>query len=73
MSITVEGLPAGEVARQLADAALLVWDGDFYARRAVARLGLDGQGGLLRTGFSMYNTGQEVDRLLQALATLKRA
>jgi len=73
VSITVEGLPAGEVARQLADAALLVWDGDFYARRAVARLGLDGQGGLLRTGFSMYNTGQEVDRLLQALATLKRA
>lgn len=73
VSITVEGVPAGEVARQLAAAALLVWDGDFYAQRAVQRLGLAGQGGLLRTGFSMYNTDQEVDRLLHGLASLKRS
>lgn len=73
VSVTVDGLPAGEVARQLAAAGLLVWDGDFYARRAVERLGLAGQGGLLRTGFSMYNTHDEVDRLLQALSSLRRS
>jgi len=73
VSITVEGVPAAEVASQLAGAGLLVWDGDFYARRAVERLGLAGQGGLLRTGFSMYNTHEEVDRLLQALSQLRRA
>ena len=34
--------------------------------------GLIEKGGLLRAGFSMYNTDQEVDRLLASLAEIAR-
>ncbi len=47
-----------------------VWHGHFYARRVVESLGLADQGGLLRVGFALYNTPQEVDRLLDALRTV---
>lgn len=44
-----------------------VWHGHFYARRVVESLGLDAHGGLLRVGFALYNTPEEVTRLVTAL------
>lgn len=67
VSITLRGAPAESVARRLGERAVQVWDGDFYAVRAVEVLGLAGVGGLLRTGFLLYNTPEEVDRLLAGL------
>ena len=58
------------MARRLGERAIQVWDGDFYAVRAVEVLGLAAVGGLLRTGFLLYNTPEEVDRLLAGLAEI---
>ena len=58
------------MARRLGERGIQVWDGDFYAVRAVEVLGLAGVGGLLRTGFLLYNTPEEVDRLLAGLAEI---
>lgn len=67
LSITVEGKTARQVTEHLATRALAVWDGDFYARRALEVLGLLKGGGLVRSGMAMYTTEEEVDRLLAAL------
>jgi cysteine desulfurase family protein (TIGR01976 family) len=55
------------IAEFLATQGLQVWHGHFYAPRVVESLCLMEQGGLLRVGFALYNTGEEVQRLLTAL------
>ncbi len=70
VSITVDGLTAEEVAARLGEQGIQVWDGHFYAVRAIEILGLRAKGGVLRTGIVMYNTREEVDRLLAGLAEL---
>ena len=56
------------VARTLADRDLAVWHGNYYALETMRHLGLDD--GAVRAGFVHYNTEDEVDRLLAALANL---
>jgi len=68
VSITIDGVHPNEAARRLGEKGIQVWDGDFYALRPVEALGLAERGGLIRTGIVMYNTRQEVDRLLEAIA-----
>ena len=70
VSITVDGVPAQEVARRLGEAGLQVWDGHFYAIRAIEVLGLADRGGIVRTGVCMYNTREEIERLVEAVAAL---
>jgi cysteine desulfurase family protein (TIGR01976 family) len=72
VSVTIEGVPAEEAARHLGEAGVLVWDGNFYAVRAIEVLGLLERGGVLRTGFSMYNTSEETDRLLAGVSEISR-
>jgi cysteine desulfurase family protein (TIGR01976 family) len=66
---SLEGITAREVATQLGDRGIAVWDGDFYATGLVERLGLAGEG-LVRVGLTHYNTAAEVDRLLEELAEI---
>ena len=70
VSITLEGHTAGAAATALGARGVCVWDGNFYAARAVDVLGLAERGGLLRTGVSMYTTQRDISRLLEGLATL---
>jgi cysteine desulfurase family protein (TIGR01976 family) len=72
VSITIAGVPPSEAASALGREGLLVWDGDFYAARAMEVLGLAVRGGVLRTGISMYNTREEVERLLTGIAALAK-
>src|SRR5262245_227463 len=65
----VEGMTPREVAEQLAAREIAVWDGDYYAVEPMTRLGLQPEGAV-RAGFVHYNTFEEVDRLLAALAEL---
>ena len=67
VSITLDRFTPQEVARQLAEEGIFVWDGNFYAITVTERLGLEEGGGLVRLGLAHYNTPQEVDRLLDAL------
>jgi cysteine desulfurase family protein (TIGR01976 family) len=69
-AIDVAGLPPAEVARRLGDRGIFVWSGDYYAVEVMDRLGVADAGGLVRIGFVHYNTADEVDRVLNALADL---
>jgi cysteine desulfurase family protein (TIGR01976 family) len=59
-----------ETAKALAALGIFVWDGDYYAREVMTRLGLLESGGAVRIGFCHYHTADEVDRVLEALAGL---
>jgi cysteine desulfurase family protein (TIGR01976 family) len=63
----VEGMASRDVAERLAARGVAVWDGDYYAVEAMTRLGLQPEGAV-RAGFVHYNTFEEVERLLAALA-----
>jgi cysteine desulfurase family protein (TIGR01976 family) len=57
-----------ELADELARRDIAAWPGNYYALEIMERLGLED--GCLRVGIVHYNTAEEVDRLLGALAEL---
>jgi selenocysteine lyase/cysteine desulfurase len=57
-----------ELADELARRDIAAWPGNYYALEIMERLGLTN--GCLRVGIVHYNTAEEVDRLLSALAEL---
>jgi cysteine desulfurase family protein (TIGR01976 family) len=63
VGFVVNGRDAGDVAAALAERALFVSHGDFYASTAVERLA-PGPGGLVRAGCACYTTEDEIDRLI---------
>jgi cysteine desulfurase family protein (TIGR01976 family) len=65
----VDGLTPREVAERLAEQRIAVWDGDYYAVEGMERLGLQPDGAV-RAGLVHYNSFEEVDRLVAALAGL---
>lgn len=69
-ALTVDGLDPRTVAAELGRAGHAVWDGDFYATGLIERLGLANAGGLIRIGIMHYNTADEVDGLVGALAEI---
>jgi cysteine desulfurase family protein (TIGR01976 family) len=70
VSITLDKTSAGDAAAALGKEGICVWDGHFYAARAVEVLGLADRGGLLRTGVSMYSAREDLERLLAGIARL---
>jgi cysteine desulfurase family protein (TIGR01976 family) len=70
VSITLDKSTAGDAAAALGKEGICVWDGHFYAARAVEVLGLTDRGGLLRTGVSMYSAREDLERLLAGIARL---
>jgi len=70
VSITLERHSAEAAAVSLGEQGICIWDGNFYAARAVEVLGLADRGGLLRTGVSMYSSAAEIGRLLDAIERL---
>jgi len=70
VSITLATHSPQAAAAALGAQGICVWNGNFYAARAVELLGLEESGGLLRTGISLYTTEAEIGRLLAALAAL---
>lgn len=71
VSFTMDGFHPRRIAEHLGARGVFVWDGNYYALSIMERLGLEPQGGMLRVGLAHYNTPQEIDRLLQALAELR--
>lgn len=60
------------MAEALATREIYAWSGNFYAVEAIARMGLADRGGLLRLGLCHYNTADEVDRTVEAIAAITR-
>jgi cysteine desulfurase family protein (TIGR01976 family) len=67
-AFNVEGRSPRDVAVQLGERGLAVWQGNYYAVEVMKRLGLDE--GAVRAGIVHYNTAEEVDRLLAELERL---
>jgi cysteine desulfurase family protein (TIGR01976 family) len=72
ISFVVEGHAPALVAEHLAARRVAVWDGDNYAYELMGRFGLRQTGGAVRASLVLYNTPADVDRLLDALASLPR-
>jgi len=68
--VNVESVAAADVAASLAAERMGVWAHDsWYSLGLYQRLGYTGQS--VRIGFIHYNTADEIDRLLEALAALR--
>jgi cysteine desulfurase family protein (TIGR01976 family) len=68
VAFTVRGMPSDAVAERLAERAMFVSSGDFYATTVLERLGLSG--GLVRAGCACYTTEEEIDRLIEGVREL---
>jgi cysteine desulfurase family protein (TIGR01976 family) len=66
-SFVVEGRRPAEVVEALGRERVAINHGHFYAHRCVEGLGIDPEEGLVRASMVHYNTGHEIDRLIQAL------
>ncbi|HEX5938034.1 MAG TPA: cysteine desulfurase-like protein [Actinomycetota bacterium] len=66
-AIRVGDDPPAETAKRLAERGIFVWDGDYYAREIMVRLGLFDSGGAVRVGFCHYHSLAEVDRVVDAI------
>lgn len=72
VAFTVKGTHSREVARRLAERAVFVSHGDFYAMTVVERLGF-AEEGLVRAGCSVYTAGDEVKRLVDGVREIAAA
>jgi cysteine desulfurase family protein (TIGR01976 family) len=66
VAFTVRGRGSEDVARALADRAVFVTNGDFYATTVVRRLG-HAEDGVVRAGCACYTTLDEVNRLIEGV------
>ena len=69
-AISLAGFSPEEVATYLGDRGIFVWNGHYYAVAVMERLGFLESGGLVRIGFTHYNTVEELDRLIEHLRAL---
>lgn len=69
IAFVVRDRTSNEVARELASRGLFLSNGDFYATTVVRRLG-HAEDGLVRAGCACYTSGQEVERLVAAVAEI---
>ncbi|GAC1616760.1 MAG: cysteine desulfurase-like protein [Ktedonobacteraceae bacterium] len=70
-SFTLAGWDPRLVAEKLAQEHINVWNGNYYALAIMERLGLEAQGGMVRVGLTHYNTHGEIEKLVDALHTLR--
>ena len=68
---TVEGLPPAEVYRGLAERGVNAPAGTFYAYECARVLGI-ADTGAVRAGIAPYTSKSDVDRLLEAVAAIRR-
>jgi cysteine desulfurase family protein (TIGR01976 family) len=69
-SLSIRGHAPGEIADQFARRNIFVWSGAFYAYEIAGVLGVRDTGGVVRIGFTHYNTAAEVEAILAVLGEL---
>ena len=70
VSFVHSDLSPREICSILAKNNICAWDGHFYALKAIQQLGLEKKGGVTRLGISIYNTKEEVDRVVSIISML---
>jgi cysteine desulfurase family protein (TIGR01976 family) len=70
VSITHSHLKPRQLAEHLDERGIFVWHGNYYALGLTETLGLEPEG-MVRIGLVHYNTPEEIDRLMAALAELE--
>lgn len=70
VSFVVDGHAPAAIAARLAEQGIAVWDGDNYACELMRRFGLAETGGAIRASIVLYNTSEEIDRLVRAVGQL---
>jgi len=71
-AVTVDGWEPLAIAETFAARGINVWAGHYYAIEPMRALGLLDAGGAVRIGFVHYHGADDVDRVLEALADLRR-
>ncbi len=69
-AFTLLGKSPRQVAEELDDANIFVWDGNYYALEVTERLGLEESGGMVRVGPVHYNTLEEIRRFGEELGRI---
>ena len=67
-AVTVAGHTPKDLSAALAERGFATWAGHYYALSLAERLGQLDTGGMLRIGAAHYNTVDEIDRIVVALA-----
>jgi cysteine desulfurase family protein (TIGR01976 family) len=70
VSFTIDGVDPVDVCRRLGEKGICSWDGHFYAIRPMEVLGLLERGGVTRLGISLYNTPEEVERVVSEVRNI---
>lgn len=70
VSFALDGRNSKELASALVDKGIYSWAGYSYALEPARRLGLLDHGGVVRFGIAHYNTEEEMERVIQAVAAL---
>jgi cysteine desulfurase family protein (TIGR01976 family) len=71
IAFTIAEISSKQVAQRLAERAVFVSSGDFYATTVVERLG-KARDGLVRAGCACYTTSEEVERLINSVRSIAR-
>jgi cysteine desulfurase family protein (TIGR01976 family) len=69
-AFTLNGKHPRQVAEQLDEANIYVWDGNYYALGVTEQLGLEETGGMVRVGPVHYNTLEEISRFGEVLGKI---
>jgi cysteine desulfurase family protein (TIGR01976 family) len=69
-AFTLAGKPPCQVAEELDEENIYVWDGNYYALEVTTRLGLESSGGMVRVGPVHYNTVEEIKRFGEVLGKM---
>jgi cysteine desulfurase family protein (TIGR01976 family) len=69
-AFTLKNKSPRQVAEELDEANIYVWDGNYYALEVTTRLGLEDSGGMVRVGPVHYNTLEEIRRFGEVLGKI---
>ena len=72
ISFDIKGINPADVCRYLDEQGICAWNGHFYGIRPMEIFGYLEKGGVTRVGVSVYNTTEEVDRLVDAIKTITK-
>ncbi|HTP58899.1 MAG TPA: aminotransferase class V-fold PLP-dependent enzyme, partial [Spirochaetia bacterium] len=71
-AFTREGFHPRKICQELDRTGICASDGNYYAVEVTTRLGLEASGGMVRVGAVHYNTENEIEKLVDALAGMKK-